>query len=381
MTATAIWQPPSLLASISGGHVLGREWDELKEAGLTANWKELTSELAEGRQMGQADMTEGNDARSGHNLVDGRWMIARFENMKARKHMKAPDNLEVLLQRVESTMSEGWAHSTWRNYGSTWNQCQHFIEQLPDDVPLSIRIMIFLEECQAPSQSNMHIKKIGPQSAYVYAKRLSSIYHLQGIPVPDLRWYRRGLKRKGALHPEHQAVPATASQIRTAMAFMRRSESIGLLIAWTTCSRIDEICLLTRESVKWVRDEADGKIIDITFDSHKGDPFRLGTVQRIFLKVADALLLQQQVETLSLAQPLTTLTWETTTAALKEVDPSLTGHSIKRGALLALLLNGADLETIRIMAKHHSIKQLLTYLPKELVSERMGTIAMSRILC
>jgi hypothetical protein len=57
-----------------------------------------------------------------------------------------------------------------------------------------------------------------------------------------------------------------------------------------------------------------------------------------------------------------------------------TEHSIKRGALYTLLFNGAPLETIRIMAKHRSMRTLLMYLRPVDVIGRYGTVEASRLL-
>lgn len=47
---------------------------------------------------------------------------------------------------------------------------------------------------------------------------------------------------------------------------------------------------------------------------------------------------------------------------LKAIDPEMTAHSVKRGALTALLRAGAPLSVIQVIAKHKDLETLLVYL-------------------
>ena len=55
-------------------------------------------------------------------------------------------------------------------------------------------------------------------------------------------------------------------------------------------------------------------------------------------------------------------TYRRVVAALRRADPTLSGHSLRRGALQDLLLSGVGLEAIRQVSRHSSINSLVRYL-------------------
>jgi len=315
--------------------------------------------------------------------VNGDFQTSRLELFGTKKKLVVSiARLADLTAGIEKRLEEAWAANTWRNYGSTWNQCQHFVSQLPSDIPLTVAVMMFLEESMNPGPENHDWKPISVSSAHVYARRLSSIYHLKGVPLPDLRWYRRALMRQGALRPENQAPPATVEDVRAAMGPLPRRKAVALWLMWVTCSRADDMSVLRRIDVVFVRIDPDQmRIYDINFSGTKGDPFHLGNTVRVALGPVEALSLELHLATLSPDQPFTDLKWTEVNNALKRVRPELSAHSIKRGALLVLLMQGVPLDTIRVMAKHAGLQQLLAYLPPGAVAERFGTAVAARWLC
>ena len=66
------------------------------------------------------------------------------------------------------------------------------------------------------------------------------------------------------------------------------------------------------------------------------------------------------------------LTTARASAVLGRVRTGLTAHSIKRGALLAMLEAGVPLSLIQAIAKHKDLETLLIYLPSVAVAMAMG---------
>ena len=65
---------------------------------------------------------------------------------------------------------------------------------------------------------------------------------------------------------------------------------------------------------------------------------------------------------------------------LDRATPGLTAHSVKRGALVRMLLRGVPLAIIQMMAKHKDLETLLQYLPRGDVALAMGIDEGSRAL-
>jgi hypothetical protein len=187
---------------------------------------------------------------------------------------------------------------------------------------------------------------------------------------------RRSLKRRGALVPEEQAQPMLLTEIenleRKALQEGNVEMTLVLRIGWLTASRISELLTRKAEDVVEKGNSGNWMIFHIKFAGHKGDPFKLWGEHPIHLKRETGLMLSRLKLSRRPEDTLFNVEYQEVVAFIKSEYPLLTGHSIKRGALLALLQNGVPLELIRVAAKHRSIDQLLHYLPADGVARSIG---------
>ena len=118
----------------------------------------------------------------------------------------------------------------------------------------------------------------------------------------------------------------------------------------------------------------------MNFELSKGNPFYLGWSNKMLLPLVYHQYLTLYLRGRNLRAPLTDFTYDQVMSVIQEEFPTLSAHSIKRGALLHLLQQGAPLEILRIIAKHRSLNTLLTYLDSALVAESLGLPDVARHL-
>ena len=152
-----------------------------------------------------------------------------------------------------------------------------------------------------------------------------------------------------------------------------------MMLARLTCSRIGEMEHLERRHLKPHGPVEDG-LWEIEFPYHKGDPFRLGTVMTVYLGVWSPRIIRH-LDTLRSNQRVTPLTTARAAAVLARVDPTLSAHSVKRGALVALLMAKVPMAVIMAFAKHKDLETLYIYLPRAEVALHLGMHDASRALC
>lgn len=267
------------------------------------------------------------------------------------------------------------AESTWSGLSSVWKQFLVFSDMLytvdGDVLGQDWKIMMFLE-------TKLQAKLIQPPSAYTYLKELRMSSQKLDIPMDltALHEYGEALKRGGALRSENQAPPAHRADVEASLLLLSEDEGIGMIVAWKTSSRIGEIQYLLKENFQWIRDD----LWAITFPFSKSDPYRLGTTLTTHLGTAWSERLRAAVDALPPGGQLSTLTTRRAAAVLGRVRQELTAHSIKRGALTAMLLAGAPLNLIQIMAKHKDLDMLLHYLPRVEVALAMGAHECTRLI-
>ena len=296
---------------------------------------------------------------------------ALLGNMETRAHlpMLSPEELQA---RCEERLLNCRGDSRWKDLQSVWKQflvwCQEWQDRYEQNLEHSWMIVNFLESKMATVNPRTG-KPLGLPSAHRYVKDLKQISKASSIVLDDemLEAYQAGLSRDGARKPAHQAPPAVHGDVDAAKELLTHSEAMGMELSWKTASRIGEVGPLQAQHFSRVR----GNVWQVTFPYHKGDPFRLGTTIT-FVPKED---LRQYLEAHVLKDPSTPFSELTTaraSAVLGRVRTGLTAHSIKRGALLAMLEAGVPLSLIQAIAKHKDLETLLIYLPSVAVAMAMG---------
>ena len=77
---------------------------------------------------------------------------------------------------------------------------------------------------------------------------------------------------------------------------------------------------------------------------------------------------------------VSSLTTERAAAILARVNPTLSAHSVKRGALTTLLRANVPLSIIQTIAKHRDLEMTFLYLPRVEVALHLGLHEASRVL-
>lgn len=289
---------------------------------------------------------------------------------------RIPGRIPGLEELVETRLLGARSESTWSGLSQVWKQFLAFAQlNFPEegDRPShEVMIMMFIE-----GKLSLPEKPIFPPTANQYVKRLAQSSDRLCIPYEreTLADYRRALKRDGALLPANQATPAVKAQVEMACRLASPDEALGMIAAWKSSSRVGEIKWLTRESFLWV--EADKWVV--TFPYSKGDPFKLGTALVVHFGEWHERL-TEHLHRMGPGAPFSALTTDRAEALLKRVDPTLSAHSIKRGALLTMLRAGVPLHLIQIMAKHKDMETLLVYLPRAEVALALGMDECSQCL-
>ena len=198
-----------------------------------------------------------------------------------------------------------------------------------------------------------------------------------GHTVPMLDLLAAAYRAVGSTTPTVQAEPATRLQVFTLVNAALKADNdnlaVAIWLAWKTASRWDDITHLTKES--FLEHEEQQQQLVIQWGQTKTNrklefrPDMWTVVVEEDPKVAWMWeLTQRTIRGLKKQQPLTTTSTEALRRFMRSVPATqtLTGHSIKRGAIAALVdaaLDGRlrDPRLIPLIAKHkddlHSFPQ------------------------
>jgi len=290
----------------------------------------------------------------------------------------SPAKTVEILDALEVRLGESKAPTTWAGYATVVNGFKQFLAKNPqvEAETLAIKICFFLE--YKMSTPTVRKKPLGPQSAFVYLKKLRALHRRSISDEADyliLLEFSRALVRQGALR--HQGTKPLEPEELQKLLRMRLPPPvrIGIKILWITCSRCSDLQRLTVLDFVHVQ----GGIWDFQFEGHKGSNFRVVTRTELDPETHNELveMLHQQADQ---KIPFADLDAPTVARWLRKVNPALSGHSPKKGGLVFLLRQGSSLDTIRVMAKHESIHQTKAYLPPGEFAAAMGTTHASQSL-
>jgi hypothetical protein len=302
-----------------------------------------------------------------------------------RVYRAPPASSELLVKGIQDTIRRGWSDSTWSGYGSVWRRFQYYKSRLPPGLPPEIEIMMFIESCRHTCQDAETGKEIPPVSArtaYQYSKRLTSIlFQTEGVTcTKTMKMYRSGLLRTAAEEPVHQATPLTREEFYKILENLRWDEQVQLTIMWKSAARHSDFRAVRMEHLTFHTRDQDHWQWGLRTLMHKGDPFGEGTGIVLTLNGHQHQMFTRWKETRGQRKPLLDLTYPRLLQILR-TQGDFTEHSIKRGALVTMLLAGVDKETLRVLAKHRDLAQLLHYLPIELaIDEFYHTAAATKFL-
>ena len=271
------------------------------------------------------------------------------------------EEVERVARATMTTVGDALSHSRWRSLEGAHRHLLEFREQwrvaTGVDLPWDVAVTHWV------SRKRQGPGGIAPSTALEYVGRARVALRRMGVDVADsqlLADFSRGLKREGALRPQRQAVPALASQVRAAIRREPcRDVQLALVLGWAGAARVSDVVRLR------VRDVSlQGGYVAVNWSETKSDPFRLGVTTGVSLSVEwmgalRTAMIGREPEDLLLVRAA----YRDVVRALKRVDPTLSGHSLRRGALQDLLMAGAGMESIRQVSRHASLDALARYLP------------------
>lgn len=281
-----------------------------------------------------------------------------------------------LITSANAYIGDALALSTRRGVHSVYRRFLEFSRhwEMQCGTPLDVPTAVVLFVTRLLSRGD-----ISKSSAVQYVVDIQSAEKRLGRPLDSqlVRDFVRSLKRAGAMNPTRQAVPATKADVERAIGL--EPDPIvraAVALAWYGAARISDV--LSREARHFT--EMSG-YWSVDWVGSKSDPFRLGQATGVALPMPQSETLRSLIRTTPAQQRVFSgLPFKRVVAALKRAGQSLTGHSLRRGALFHLLRSGVSLDVLRSVSRHSSQDALMRYLPGAEVPLVQRTAETSRLL-
>ncbi|EPY15420.1 hypothetical protein AGDE_17127 [Angomonas deanei] len=241
-------------------------------------------------------------------------------------------------------MESMWSPATWIQYRSLWRRITEFATR--ENLPMNDHTMSLF----------IHHLPVTLSSKHTYARTCINILNRLNQPHDVLTMYDKALKSSGAEIPTHQAEPMLYDDLVRILPRVRPLMAYGLMLAWKTASRWDEIARLQHKSVLQTNDDEIVLYFGSETKTSRATPFRpeLFCVIRGRWTHELALFLRERMKLVPEGSPLIMIPTAEVTSTLATYGYS--AHSLKRGALshvLAHLPEGSPLFTkMGLLAKH-----------------------------
>ncbi|KAJ9469488.1 hypothetical protein DIPPA_24973, partial [Diplonema papillatum] len=272
----------------------------------------------------------------------------------------SPGERNRLVRTANAYVADALALSTRRGIHSVYRRFlefrRHWDAEADSQLDVPTALVLFVTRLLSRGD-------ICAASAVQYVVNVQSAEKRLGRPVDSqlVRDFVRSLKRAGAMKPSKQAVPVTKDELHLAVALEADPRvRVALALAWQGAARVDDVLTRKAEHVT----ESAG-FWAVNWVGSKSDPFRLGQVTGVILPPAQ----DQELRTLLSQTPpgrllFPDLPFRRVVTALKRANISLSGHSLRRGALFHLLRSGIDLKVIQSVSRHTTLSALMRYLPE-----------------
>lgn len=339
---------------------------------------------ADSSSDGSIGSDDGRDRRPENTM----WMQALERELQNRPTRRGPNRRPLsaadwatLCQAYEQRMRDSRSPLTWNNIASVvnnfreWDACQTLRQY--SHLPLDVRMAMWVEWKILQEE----IKKGTPVR---YTKRLEQhYYNVTRTRSVQLAEYRRSLKRRGFY--EKGAEPCTQDEVQRAIeATNVDKEKAQLLFMWLLPGRTADVLCFRKEDVTQIRPEAETLWLWVRWP--EGAPKNAGRIEDT-LQIPDqyAQMVKRVLEQTAPGQKIFLAKSTRVTQILTQVNPVLTSHSIKKGALTMLVNRGHSLEDVAFKAHHSSVKLLRVYIGERLwslahnVSAMAGTLAAAMI--
>ena len=188
------------------------------------------------------------------------------------------------------------------------------------------------------------LKNFKASTANLYARTMATVFKNQTKTIEwqhALTYVGREARRVGS----EGATPATASQVKAAMAKAAPQIQVLILLLWVTCSRFGDVAAM---QVKMVESLGALSRVKVDLPVWKSDPNGRYHASKCFLFPTAF------IKTLNLIIKEDCPSYYKLNNILKSVAPFLTPHSIRKGSMEYLAKNDVKEEDILIMTQHAS---------------------------
>ena len=303
--------------------------------------------------------------------------VAKVGRRRAQEPCLTKAEATRVAKSATKTVGDALAASTWRGIEATHRRLVQFkelwLEATGVDLPWDLAIVYWVQRLMMSAES-----PLSTASALEYVMRAKSALRRMGTVVESqmLLDFVRGLKRQGALRPSKQAKPATEAQVADALEGATEMDTaLALVLAWSGAARVSDVLRLRVRDVTF-----EEGFVAINWSDTKSDPFRLGVTTGISLPPRWRTTLRQRIDGRDRESVLLDSSYRKVVAALKRTDADLSGHSLRRGALAALLEQDVALHTMQQVSRHSSLDALARYLPAGKLTVARQSAEASRLL-
>ena len=301
----------------------------------------------------------------------------------------------TLAELTEETMGNARALSTRHGYSTVLNRFQDFDRSNRGAAtwrrtPMAHKIVAWLESQRqrvelrlTDSRGRTYRKDLSTPSAHAYFKKLQKVFRGSRFFDPAgqtyLAEYRTSLVRAGARVPLAQAPPAQPVQVAAARGVARSlSMRFQITVMWPVTGRTEDARLLVNKNIGFDRTGPRPRVVFRWPSGVKNT--RMDVVDVVEMAPSEADELERYLQGLAPEAHPFPHSAEAVTRLLREVDRTLSSHSIKRGAIQALLRAGHPLHCVSNKAKHSSLAVTRTYVGPVAWAELHRSIEMSRSL-
>lgn len=273
---------------------------------------------------------------------------------------KVPDLcMNSVTAGLEAILEDELEESTWEGYARTWSEYERFSNH-HRLAWTEINAALFLTAIYMDPK-----RKLSICTVYQYAKELSAV----GNRLPEefgwedgtLKRVKRVLVKMGALIPESQALPMTMDDLEAILSSPRftEDEKMTILLGWLTASRGDDLQKANANDAERVK--VNGRwLIVVKWRPRWAHGRGSGRLKNSRNGLGHACVVDGGAYSDRLwrfickrkNRPITDLTTAKLANLLQRINKELSGHSLKRGALSAMLAAEVEIALIIRVARH-----------------------------
>ena len=335
---------------------------------------EVDSSAEEEALMEQESETLLQDAQRNFQVQLAKHKVRKRSNVKKSAQQKAE-----LMEMVDSHLMESRADSTWGGYASVFGQFQNFDHAQNllcwKTTSMATKILFFITH-------KLDAQEISVQSAYaVYLRKLKFLYRRSRLmTAPGLEVladFQKSLVRKGAMNPMDAAPPATPEEVARVLRNCRTAGAyFQIALMWMTASRVSDMLRLTKRDLQLMKTDDGRSILELRWMCRTKGSYSTTYDRVLIVHELERYLLEYLGQKTEDEFPFV-LGARAVTALLRRVNPNLSSHSLKKGALTLLMMQRFPIDMLSEKAKHRDVKLLRAYVDPGVWAQSRQPLEMS----